>query len=505
MKNKLFIIVLFLTLIFTILPYIYATSTTGGGYVFGGFLLNPLDGNSYLAKMRLGWDGAWKFTLPYTANPREGGYLFLFYILLGHIARWLNLSLIFTFHLARAAASVFLTVSMYVFCLRTFPENRTWAERCFLWVCLGSGMGWLLFTFGIITTDLWVPEAYPFLSEYVNPHFPLGLSLLLWIFIWSGQNDTKSRIYIFLAAACLAVIQPFAIVICAAVLVVLTAWRWFEQKRLEGLNLFALLAGGGPFLAYQFWITTSDPVLAGWNSQNQTPSPALWDLILSFSPAILFAGLALFRFRSWRPNYYQKVAASWFVCCLVLILFPFSLQRRFLTGFYVPVVILAVIGVTLLVSSLKIQRRVFTLLFLLSVPTILVVLALAVFGISGHDKSLYLQVGEQKAFVWVSENTPLNSIILASPDTGNLIPAYTGRRVLYGHPFETVNAEIQKAQVTDLFNGSISTTAAIMILHELNIEYVFYGPRERLLGSPAFIQQLKPVFQGPEVVIYTVK
>jgi hypothetical protein len=176
-----------------------------------------------------------------------------------------------------------------------------------------------------------------------------------------------------------------------------------------------------------------------------------------------------------------------------------------LTGFYVPVVILAVIGVTLLVSSLKIQRRVFTLLFSLSVPTILVVLALAVFGISGHDKSLYLQVGEQKAFVWVSESTPLNSIILASPDTGNLIPAYTGRRVLYGHPFETVNAEIQKSQVMDLFNGSVSTTTALLMLHELNIKYVFYGPRERLIGSPEFVNQLKPVFQDPEVVIYAVE
>ena len=505
MKNKILIIVLFLTLTFILLPYIYANSTVGNENVFGGFLLNHLDGNSYLAKMRLGWDGAWKFTLPYTANPGEGGYLFLFYIFLGHFARWLNLSLVFTFHLARAVASVLLTVSLYIFCLRTFPENRTWAERCFLWICLGSGMGWLLFTFGIITTDLWVPEAYPFLSEYVNPHFPLGLSLLLWIFIWSAQNNTKSRIYIFLAASGLAVIQPFAIVICASVLLVLTAWRWFEQKKFEGLNLLALLAGGGPFLVYQFWISFSDPVLAGWNAQNQTPSPALWDLIVSFSPAILFASLVFFHFRSWRRNYYQKVAASWFVCCLVLILFPFSLQRRFLTGFYVPVVILAMVGVPLLISSLKIQRRVFKLLFSLSVPTILVVLALAAFGINGHDKSLYLRTGEQRALVWVSESTPVNSIILASPDMGNLIPAYTGRRVLYGHPFETVNAEIQKSQVMDLFNGSVSTTDALLMLHELNIKYVFYGPRERLIGSPEFVNQLKPVFQDPEVVIYAVE
>lgn len=504
MKKKSFFIVLSLTLALTILPYVYATTTARSGSVFGGFLLNPVDGNSYLAKMREGWDGAWKFTLPYTANPGEGGYLFLFYIFLGHLSNWINIPLIWTFHIARVAASVFLAITIYVFCQKTFAESRVWAERSFLWIALGSGLGWLFFPAAVITTDLWVPEAYPFLSDYVNPHFPLGLALLLWVFIWSGQDDVRGRILIFIAGVGLAIVQPFAVAIGAAVLAVIMVWQWIAERRFQWQNLLVFLAGGGPLIAYQFWIITTDPVLAGWNAQNQTPSPAVWDLVISFSPAILAACLVFIRYRGWQPTYYQKIAVAWFVCCLVLILFPFSLQRRFLTGFYIPVVILAGAGIPLLISSVKGQRRAFTAVYILSIPTIVVVLALGVFGSVNRDQRFYLTGSEREAFTWMAQNVPKDSIVLASPETGNFIPAYTGERVLYGHPFETVNAAAQKAQVIRLLDGSSPAADTMALLRELNVKYVFYGPRERQIGSPAFIDHLKPVFQDTDVVIYAV-
>lgn len=66
------------------LPYAWALAAGGDTHVFGGFLLNPIDGNSYLAKMMQGWSGAVTFTLPYTAEPGEGVILFVFYLFLGH-------------------------------------------------------------------------------------------------------------------------------------------------------------------------------------------------------------------------------------------------------------------------------------------------------------------------------------------------------------------------------------------------------------------------------------
>ena len=67
-------------------PYLIAWAATPSGYQFGGILVNPFDGYSYLAKMRQGWLGSWQFHLTYTPEPHEGAYVFLFYLALGHVA-----------------------------------------------------------------------------------------------------------------------------------------------------------------------------------------------------------------------------------------------------------------------------------------------------------------------------------------------------------------------------------------------------------------------------------
>jgi hypothetical protein len=59
----------------TCLPYALAYGVRGD-WVFGGFLINPIDGNSYFAKMREGLRGDWLFTLPYTAEPGPGAFIF---------------------------------------------------------------------------------------------------------------------------------------------------------------------------------------------------------------------------------------------------------------------------------------------------------------------------------------------------------------------------------------------------------------------------------------------
>jgi len=59
-------------LVASLLPYLVAARSGGEELVFGGFLLNPIDGNSYLAKMQQGYAGTWRFTLPYTAQKSAG-------------------------------------------------------------------------------------------------------------------------------------------------------------------------------------------------------------------------------------------------------------------------------------------------------------------------------------------------------------------------------------------------------------------------------------------------
>lgn len=59
-------------------PYLIGFWSIAEDRVFVGFLVNPADGNSYLAKMQIGLRGDWRFQLPYTAESGEGAYLFFF-------------------------------------------------------------------------------------------------------------------------------------------------------------------------------------------------------------------------------------------------------------------------------------------------------------------------------------------------------------------------------------------------------------------------------------------
>ncbi len=168
-------VVLILLLLIS-LPYLSALLAARPDAVFGGFLLNPADGNSYLAKMMQGWSGSWKFTLPYSSDPGQGAILFTFYLLLGHIANGLNLPLLLVFHLARLLGAAAMVWAVWRFYQAALAEE--W-KRVFAFslACLGLGLGWMGFLVGKVTSDFWIAEAFLFLSGYVNPHFPISLAL----------------------------------------------------------------------------------------------------------------------------------------------------------------------------------------------------------------------------------------------------------------------------------------------------------------------------------------
>ena len=173
-EKRVILIISCLVILLITIPYIYAFQEDSTEYAFGGFLINPTDGHSYLAKMQLGYQGGWKFVLPYTAESGEGAYLFLFYIGLGHLARIVNLPLLAVFHIARVIGAIFLLWVLKIYFRSVFKEPKM-QTLGFSIAALGSGVGWLAVVFGSFTSDFWVAEAYPFLSKYTNPHFSLGL------------------------------------------------------------------------------------------------------------------------------------------------------------------------------------------------------------------------------------------------------------------------------------------------------------------------------------------
>src|SRR4029077_4988253 len=107
----------------TAAPYVYGYLAQPHGQVFMGFFYLGDDANTYLAKMRQGFEGAWSWQTRYTTEPSPSAYLFMFWLALGHIAAVTHLPLIAVFHLARVAASIALFCAVWL-CLGHFIEDR---------------------------------------------------------------------------------------------------------------------------------------------------------------------------------------------------------------------------------------------------------------------------------------------------------------------------------------------------------------------------------------------
>lgn len=519
-------VVVFLFLLAVSLPYLYALLAAGDRHVFSGLLLNPLDGNSYLAKMFQGLAGSWQFRLPFTAEPGQGAYLFLYYLFLGHISRLLSLPTILIYHFARLAAALFMVYAVYRFYAATLPEARlVWLA--FGLALLGGGMGWLALPTGAVTADFWVAEAYPFLSAYANPHFPLTLGLLLWILTPPGADaltdvpviDLRSLLRSWktaLLALFLALISPFAVVIAVLVLLATSIISYLLHGRLlsPAGRIFAsrlvwVSLIGAPVLIYDQWVTMSSPQLSAWNAQNVTPALGLWDFLLSFSPILLLAVLGGWQVVSdLRGGAVDSadtwlVPLVWVVLGILLLYAPLNLQRRFILGLYVPLCALAVWGAAWLSgTSDRHFRLVAIALFILVLPTNLLVMLAARHGIQQYDPMLYLQKDEAAAFQWLRQQGGADHLVLASPHTGLFIPAHTGMRVIYGHPYETVEAEMNKRDVEGFFSGRWSAQQEHDYLSLHGVDYVFVGPHEKELGSIIKLPGMVTAFQTGSVTIY---
>jgi hypothetical protein len=511
-ERWLLIICILAVLAITCLPYIYASRNSGGDSVFGGFLLNPLDGNSYLAKMYEGWRGDWRFTLPYTAEKGKGSSIFLFYLVLGHLARATNLPLLTVFHLARGISIVLMVVALYRFIEGIFLDKKR-RFITFVLASLGSGLGWLALSAGVFTSDFWVAEAYPFLSAFANPHFPLSLALILLLLTFPSENGLKSSYRVGfiqgmidgLFALLLAIILPFGVVIVLLILGVLGVWEIYPRfSTLRNSPViqrwFWIFLGGFPVLAYELWQITNDPLLSIWNSQNVTSSPPWWDFLISLSPVILLALIGGYsRIRSRLRN--ERLLLVWAVMGVILIYFPWSLQRRFMLGIYIPMSCLAVFGLGTLFRGKRAFNLSVIVLLLFVLPTNLIVLTASQKAVMAKDPKIFLTQEELMAFRWIETHTAQDAVVLTSTDNGLYIPAYTGRRVIYGHPYETVDAAAEKQRVTEFFQNA-SSKDAISLLN--SVDFLYLGPREPHVDGLTDVDHLVIAYQNPDITVYRV-
>ena len=500
--------------VFASLPTIYAWALADADHVFTGFVYNAEDGNSYIAKMRLGARGEWLFQMVYTPEPHQPAFVYLFYLLLGKLAEGLGLSLVFAYHIARVLFGLCLLFTVYVFVAR-FTLDLATRRLAWALVAVGSGLGWVLTMLGLtnwlgnLPLDFFVPEAYLFLVLYNLPHLAAAEALLLWALLWVLRafegGGLRWCLYAALAAFVMTWIVPFYAGVLAAALGAYLLGLALRKRRFPWpeTGLTALVGLGAlPPVAYTAWVFATNPAFATWAAQNLILSPHPLHYLLGFVLLLVPAGWGAIQVVRQGDERWM-LPVGWILVVPVLLYLPFNLQRRMIAAVQVPLALLASVG---LLAWCPRKRWVPVAFVALTSLSNLLLVAGNLGPIQQRSAPVFRAGSELAALEWLAAHSQPGETVLASFETGNVIPVWTDLRVFAGHGPETLHNAERLAALGKFFDLDSGDAWRQSLLGDYGLDYVFYGPGERALGGwdPAGAAYLEPIYGNQGYAIYRV-
>lgn len=481
----------------TTVPYLLAYASQGEEWRFSGFLFGVEDGNSYIAKMMQGATGEWLFRTPYTTYPQRGVIAFLPYMLLGKLASGeaMHEQLVALFHLFRVGAIPLLVLATYRFS-GVFVTEVRWRRWVTLLATAGGGLGWMLLlvpggsVLGSAPLEFYSPETFGFLGPYGIPHLTLARALLL--FALTTYLETPERKAAAWMAggllAALALVQPLTVLIAYGVIGAhLIAIVIAERKDAIRTTLMPWLRAigqmliiSGPIVIYLTVRFIGDPFLRLWTEQNVITSPHPLHYLLAYGamlPLAFLGGRKLLR----EGGHRSLLPVVWVVLFPLLAYAPHNLQRRLPEGVWVALVMLAALG--LMGRKRSTQRALATLLLIICLPSTVLLLGGGVSMAISPSEPVFLPGDQADVFVRFGDRADAGEVALASYATSNAIPAWTPLRVIAGHGPESANLELVLPRIEAFFDASTTEGERAVLLEEFEVDYLLWGPEERVLGS----------------------
>jgi hypothetical protein len=484
----------------TAIPYLYAYAVQPHDQVFMGFFYLGDDANTYLAKMRQGWEGAWSWDNRYTTESSPTAYLFMFWIALGHLAALFHLPLIVVFHLARVAAAFALMAGVWAF-VNHFIADRSARLFAFFFCAVGLGMGYVIQALGhpVIfgnttdTLDWRMPELTAFYSVLALPHFAWS-----GVFAAAGSVLTLQAIQrgnlrlAVLAGLCWlgqASIHPqMPILMGGATAVALLLRPASPRGWMAAIVAFAIPA---PYILYCYFAFIGNPQVQRWtfHSKNALP-PEAFSLFFAIAPQLLLAltGLPVVLRRRSREDLFL---IAWLVLLAAILYLPNpagDLRRRFLDGLYLPLVVLAAIGLyEAILPRLRSARAhaliPFSYVAFTAIGSAFLVLAPILIA---------TQPQYSVPRTWFDGLTWLggqpSGRVLSMPGVGLFVPAYSPDTVYVGHYDETFDYVNKTQTALELLTGKQDIVQFDIANH---IRYVIWTadlptPPPTVLGPPAY-------------------
>lgn len=531
-----------LVLVVTALPYFIASRAAPSGWQFMGIVMNVPDTSQYLSWAR---ESSHSFLIQNKLTSEHGAavYYNLFFFVVGQLAAALHIGYAAALQVIRPLAGVVCLTAIFWFSglFFTRPLHR-WTAA--LIASLGGGLGWLLVVQKLLShaadvaypLDIYVTEPNAFLSIMAFPLQAMANGLIVFVLGLAALAFERNSIRVALGAGVLALVlglqHGYDLVVVyvvvgsvAAVLAVRGGWRF------RPILLAAVVCiPSGPTAIWNLAITHFDPIwratLSQYGNAGAYTPPPIHVLVLLGLPLVLtLVGLVAVAWqhrlttvvgwaRTSRPR--ELLLIAWIVLGAALLYIPTDFQIKMFVSWQVPLSIFAtgVLFSGLAAAARRIPRlrthqvvaAVGALAVIATLPTNTYLLGWRVVDLERQGYPYDLRTDEVIAMDWLGANTDHFSPVLSSLTVGQYLPSVSGNNAFLAHWAATIDYYAKEREVALFFNTAAPDSFRHDLLQQYGIEYVFYGPAERELGSynPDDAPFLRRVFSDATVSVYQV-
>lgn len=461
----------------------------------GLIVTSDVDYSTYLVKAKIGYDGNWQYVNKYTTEEHQGSYIFILYILIGHIAKITGLSIVFLINFLRIIFSIIVLAYLLQFFKKYSSMNP---YLCVFLAVFISGF----FDFG--------PQFHLFTGFSGYLHYVFELLLILFFIDKSLEYlNNKSKVALILCCLSLmvlTVIHPFIVTIPESIILVYGFWN----KKFKDTFIFLLINTLfiSPVMSYFFYIFTYNEMLTGWRSQALPNKSQLQYLfVFEIGSVIAYLGLILIFFRKIKVDNKEQIFIIWIIVASLWALTKvITANHQFLFFICVPISVLSLMAITFFVERLKYAKK------LLMVILILFMIFPSYMFFFVHSKNQITNALNKQNLphIYLSkedniilQKLPINEdtiLLTENLKLASLIPFYTDGISYIGHFHETLNYEEKKEQLNKITSNEMSEDNLVNFLKQNNIRYLVINKETQLKYSC-----LELIKQGSQLKIFQLK
>jgi hypothetical protein len=499
------------------------------------------DSLAYLAWERQAMNGAWLFSMKYTALPHAPFLFQPFFLLVGLFARMTGVAPPVANLLVKAVGTI-LFVHVWFRFVRAFRLGRAEAWFATAMMAFASGVGGWIALFSPnaakFSADLWLVDLNTYWSLLWNSLFPLSMALILETMV-QGEEALRNRptapaVRAGLCLAGLALVHPYQIPILGIYCLV----RWGMQLRRAAWRpawVFGVVCLAP--VAYLVAMELGQPLLARHATQGQMPTPAAPQVLLGLGVPLLLAVAGALR-RTTRRN-----GLVLFIALSVLGAYvPCWFQRKMLFGLHPVVCAAAGLALGLLpvasrwrgramaggantregmetLRGFPYQRFAMTrrlgwaaagvLVALLSVSNLTLVKSQAEKVLQpGLANPFAVDADVWKTLEYLRANTRSSDLVFASPALSGLIPAVSGNTVIWGHWAQSVDVDQRVSTLQRVFSpgSGLSDAQRSGEFWSMGMKYLLVDPsfRQQLLAADSrwLTRDLQQIWESGATAVY---